>query len=114
MKHQHRGFEFEITFCDPCDNWRTHKGEFCLNVFGRSLEYYQTYSGAKAIAELIIDEFVEHVPQTRPEWLAAFDGCMIWTGYEECHLDKAMILSLLEKASKYYKPQPQERKHGDV
>ena len=103
MKAKYKGHDYEITWNDPAQGWETGAGLFRVNVAMASVPYQQTFQEAEAAAKLEIDEFVNSVPQNKAQWLAAFEKAMVWTGYEDCHLDEAMVWSLLLKASKHFK-----------
>src|SRR6056297_3613275 len=103
MKKKHKGHEYEVKFCDPVKDWGDKKGMFHIELAMGSNEYFNTYAEAEEEAKKLIDDFVESVPQKKEEWLEALNGCMVWTGYESCHLDEDMCLAVLEKAQKYYK-----------
>lgn len=104
MKAKHKDFEYEITWNDPSQGWEADSaGKFRVNTTVASLPYFDNYPQAVAAAKQAIDEFVQHVPQNKAEWCKAFEDCMVWTGYEDCHLNEDMVWSLLLKASKHLK-----------
>jgi len=101
---KYKGHEYEIKFCDPQQDWREHKGMFHIECAIDDGGFYQTYAEAEAKAKSNIDNFTATIPQTKQEWLDAMDKCMVWTGYEDCHLDGAMVWDLLKKAALHLKP----------
>lgn len=101
---KYKGHEYDIKFCDQKEDWREHKGMFHIECAIADGGFYPTYAEAEAKAKDNIDGFVARVPQTKQEWLDALDKCMVWTGYEECHLDEVMVWSLLQKAALHLKP----------
>jgi hypothetical protein len=105
MKAKYKGHEYEITWNDPAQGWEKGHGMglFRVNVAVASVEYQPTFEEAETIAKQKIDEFINAVPQTKAEWVAAFENAIVWDGYEDCHLDKDMVWALLLKASKHLK-----------
>lgn len=100
---KYKGHEYEIVFCDPKDVWGQHAGLFHIRCAVSDDGYYETYAGADAQAKVNIDKFLATVPQTKSEWLSAMTACMVWHGITECHLDKEMVWSLLNKAALHLK-----------
>ena len=97
----YKGHEYKIIYCDPSKDWRAYKGMFHIDVAMGDSGYYKTHEEAESMAKSIIDKFVANVPQTKEQWLSAIEDCMVWTGYEDCHIDHAMAWDLLQKASKH-------------
>jgi hypothetical protein len=103
-KMKYKGHEYEIDFCNPKEYTSEGKGLFRIDMaMTTGGAYYKTYAEAEEKAKSIIDKFVIEIPQTREEWLSAMTECMVWTGYEDCHLDEDMVWSLLQKAAKHLK-----------
>lgn len=100
---KHKGHEYKVVYCDPSKDWGEHKGMFHIDCAIGNNQFFSTYAEAESIAIKIIDEFTNEVPQTKAEWISAIEGCMVWTGYEDCHLDDAMVWSLLLMAAKHIK-----------
>jgi hypothetical protein len=101
---QHNGHEYEIQFCDPKKDWGKYARMFHIKCAISDAGFYQTFVEAEAKAKSNIDNFVARVPQTKQQWLDAMAECLIWTAYEDCHLDEAMVWDLLEKAATHLKP----------
>lgn len=102
MKSIHNGYDYEVKFCDPSIDWGEHKGMFHVDVSVPLRAYYfDTYKEAELEACKAIDKFIESVPKTKQEWLAAVSSCMVWSGYEHCELDETMVWDLLQKAAKF-------------
>ena len=108
MKDTYKGHEFEIKFCDPNQDWREHVGMFHIELAMGNSDFFSTYDAAVVKAKEIIDAFVLAIPQNNDEWMRALSDCMVWTGYEDCHLDEGMVVALLVKASQFYKREKKE------
>jgi len=103
---QYKGHEYEITFCDPQDDWGEKRGMFYVETPAAKEgdeSFFHTYAEAEKHAKTYIDRFLADVPQTKQDWLQAFEGCLVWTDYESCHLDQAMVWDLLLKAREHLK-----------
>jgi hypothetical protein len=101
---KYKGHEYEINFCSPKEYTGEGKGRFRIEMaMPTGGFYYETYAEAEQKAISIIDKFIVDIPQTKEEWLKAMTNCMVWTGYEDCELDKDMVWSLLQKAAKHLK-----------
>ena len=101
---KYKGYEYEIKFCDPKEYKLEARGCFWIEMaMPTSGIYHKTYDAAEEESKRIIDKFILDVPQTKQEWLDSMTKCMVWTGYEDCHLDEDMVWSLLQKAAKHLK-----------
>ena len=108
MKHNRH--EYQIIFCDPKEYRSEGKGCFWIEMtLPTSGTYHKTYDAAEEEAKHIIDEFVVNIPQTKQEWIDSLSKCMVWTGYEDCHLDEDMVWSLLQKANKHLKTKGEDQ-----
>jgi hypothetical protein len=100
---KYKGHDFEIYFCNPSDEWGDAKGLFGINsAVGDSGEYYDTYKEAEKAAKFNINKFVEDIPQNEKQWINAIESCIVWTGYEDCHIDEAMAIEVLKKAARHF------------
>ena len=100
---KHKGHEYEVHFCDPSQDWGDAKGLFGIkSAAGDTGKYYPTYKEAQHAAKSKIDEIVADVPQGLEQWVEAIENCMVWTGYEDCHIDKDMALDVLKKAKIHF------------
>ena len=102
-ENKYKGIGYTVKYCDPNKDWGDKRGLFYIDCPVHYSGYFTEYLGAECSAKKLIDGFVGSVPQNDNEWLEAFEDCMVWTGYEQCHLDRDMVLSLLEKAKIHYK-----------
>lgn len=102
-ENKYKGIGYTVEYCDPNKDWGNKRGLFHIDCPVYTNEYFSTYIDAELAAKKLIDGFVDNVPQNENEWFEAFEGCMVWTGYEQCHLDRDMVLSLLEKSKIHYK-----------
>ena len=110
--HEHKGHKFEVCFCNPNSQWGVASGLFRVESSISVDGFFPTYAEAMQKATAAIDDFVENVPQTRGEWIEAIGACMVWTGYEDCHLDETMLWSLLLKAGDHIKAAKYEESEG--
>ena len=106
---EYKKHTYEIQFCNPKDYTGKERGLFRIDMaMPTGGLCYTTYAEAEEKAKNIIDTFIEEIPQTKEQWLAVFENCMVWSGYEDCHLDENMVLCLLEKAAKHFKTESKE------
>lgn len=99
---KHKGHNYEVKLCNPAEDWGDASGLFRVECAVSCGGFYQTYAEANAAAKSAIDKFVNSTPQTEQEWIDAVEKCMVWTGYEDCHIDPDMILTVLGKAALYF------------
>lgn len=96
---EYKGYEYEITFCDPDRGWESLAGLFHISsqvpIGGNN--YSETYKKAKDIAEKSIDEWIASLPKTKDEWLDSLERCIVGEG----ELNRKMAWDLLVKASKH-------------
>jgi hypothetical protein len=87
-------------------NWGSMAGKFYFQSddLGESfnLGYHDTLAGAQEAFKNAVDKWWQTIPHTEEEWYAAISACMVWTGYESCHISKPQALRVLEMASKHY------------
>jgi len=99
------GFEWEFEYqlkqtpCVPYINKNKFHG-YCDSL--GETDYYNSLDEAVSNAHKITDEFIEDVPQSDAAWVSAIASCMVWTGYEDCHIDDKKCLLILAKARKHF------------
>ena len=100
---KYKKHEYKIKFCDPSQDWGDAKGLFMIySAAGDTGKYYQTHEEADRAAKEKINEFLANVPQSAKGWIEAIEECMVWTGYEDCHIDELMALEVLKKAKIHF------------
>ena len=101
---KYKKHEYEIKFLTGLSqDLDDAKGLFCIcSAAGDTGKYYQTYKEANMAAKERIDEFLTNVPQSAKEWIDAIEDCMVWTGYEDCHINELMALEVLKKAKIHF------------
>jgi hypothetical protein len=57
---------------------------------------------AEAVREIKakIDNFVSEQPSTDAGWVDLLSDCMVWTGYEDCHIDGTAAMMVLRRFAK--------------
>lgn len=107
MKKEYNGHKYEILYCDPdSDDWSDDNlGKFYIDMAISCEEsgmYFDGYRQAESAAKKAINDFVESVPTTEPEWIDAVSMCVVRDGYDSFHIDKAIALDLFTKAARYF------------
>ena len=76
--------------CSALGIFRSHpKGQY-LPPFG-----YDTIGEAEKAIQDELDEFLSTTPKTFKELAEAIEKSLVWTGYEECHVDEFIIKTLV-------------------
>jgi len=97
----YKGFDYQILFADRGD-WGKH-----LNHFHTECEHNFTGDFGKTLEEvdkkikLQIDNFLSTIPDTVEQLIEAIEDQLVWTDYEDCHLDtettRHLITGFLKK-----------------
>lgn len=98
---EYRGMKYSIALCNPEADWGLEKGKFHITtelVFATG--YYDSFEEATAKVNKSIDEWRDNNPKNINEWVDMIEACMIWTGYEDCDLDKKEVKKILERFKK--------------
>lgn len=107
---KYKGYEYEVKFCNPDEDWREHCGMFRIDCAIKDRGYYPTYAEAIEKAKQNIDSFIKSIPKTKKEWIKALNDCLVWTGYEDCEIDEEMAWAVLNKAASFLKTTNADRK----
>ena len=75
--------------------WGDHLGMFFVNS-AFTTDYYATAAEAERAITAEIDAWNLGVPESDGEWVNEVEACLVWDGYEECHIDEAKIMSVLK------------------
>ena len=95
---EHNGMTYTISICNPKADWGNSKGKFtCRTPLVVSTSYYNTLEEAKRAINKKIDEWVDSNPTTIGQFVDLLEDCMIWTGYEDCELDREAAARVLRK-----------------
>ena len=93
---EYRGFKYTIHFAANGD-WGAHLHNFYTECdsnfdggFSKDIDVVDT-----AIKE-VIDNFYSSLPETEEQLLDALENCLVWTGYEDCHLDRVAATQLIK------------------
>ena len=98
---KHRGMDYTISICNPKDDWGDKKGKFYISTpLVINTGYYNSFEEAKKEVNQAIDIWRDTNPQNINEWVDMIEGCMIWTGYEDCALDRDEVAKILERFKK--------------
>jgi hypothetical protein len=93
---EYKGFKYTILFADRGD-WGKH-----LNHFHTESPHNFTGGFALTLEEVDnnikqqIDTFINTLPKTIDELLDQLEDQLVWTGYEDCHLDRDTTKRLLQ------------------
>lgn len=94
----HNGMTYTVSICNPKADWGISKGKFTTNS---SLVIrpgkYDSFEDAVSGINKLIDEWVDRNPTTIGEFVDLLEQCMVWTGYEDCELDRAEAMRVLRK-----------------
>lgn len=95
--------EVEITY-EVCE-----EGLFITSALGifRSYENPSWGKGWKNISDAEkdikrkVDEFLNNTPKNYTELSEAIESSLVWTGYEDCHVDEFILKTIVENFIKY-------------
>ena len=92
----HRGISYTISICNPNDDWGDKKGKFHISTpLVISTGYYDSFEEAKKATNTAIDAWRNDNPSSINGWVEKIEQCMVWTGYEDCELDKNEVAKIL-------------------
>ena len=98
---EYMGMKYEVAICDPKAGWGDKAGKFYVpTALVIPTDYYDTFTEAKDAVNKLIDEWRGTNPQSLSEWVDMIEKCMVWTGYEDCELDKEEVEKILQRFKK--------------
>lgn len=99
-KYKYKGFEYIVHFTNKGD-WRENLNKFYVESANGSFKtgYHNTFYKATTEFNHLIDNFLDALPRSVDELVSKLAELLVWTGYEDCHLDeeaaKALITAFL-------------------
>ena len=93
----YKGFTFEIDLAIGTD-WGSMLNKFYVEK-GHAFEIKEeeTLVQLKKNITKEVDKWAATIPKTEEAWIDLLSDCMVWTGYEDCHIDKLKAMKVLEK-----------------
>lgn len=93
---EYRGFKYSILFADRGD-WGAHLHHFHTDCdsgfdggFSKDLDIVDKQIKGQ------IDEFMDIVPSSLDDLVGKISEQLVWTGYEDCHLDEKTTALLIK------------------
>ena len=103
---EYRGIKYAVMFADR-GHWGDMKDCFyteCDNGFDGG--HSPNIGNVVEAIEKAIDKWLDTPIKSESQALDALDDCMVWTGYENCHIDRDKALVVLRSfATQQNKPE---------
>lgn len=93
----YKGVTYEVHFTDKGD-WRDNLNKFYVQNSGSIVnneDYFLTYTDAVSHANICIDNFISLIPESVEKLTEEIGKLLVWTGYEDCHLDEEAAYTLI-------------------
>ena len=94
--YEYKGFAYDVSLTGGDDGWGPHKNCFYVKAGAFGSDYYKEFDAAVADIKEQIDKFVDGVPNSVEELVDVLSGLLVWSGYEECDLDRSAAKVLIE------------------
>ena len=93
---RHKGFSYQIML--NVGDWGEHTHMFRIDTeYGFKTGYYSSALEAEEAIRAAIDGFVNLSICSETDLFAELENCLIWTGYEDCNLNKDRALATVKK-----------------
>lgn len=101
-ENTYKRIKYTIKFATG-DGWTSGRDKFIVDGSFSWSEFHQ-YKNIEDLRNVIkedIDDWYSIQPQTEDDWLSLVENCVIQDDYEIWHVNKVMIMEVLEKYSKF-------------